>query len=178
MTERGYCKCGCGEPTPPAKKTRAGLGHVKGEPIDYILGHNRSLSPVEYIEDPGSGCWIWQRNRTHDGYGRISVRTGSRVHSRLAHRHYYELHVGPIPSGMHLDHLCRNPACVNPAHLEPVTPKTNSNRSRKTKLQDQDVAAVRRCLASDEDLATVFGVTATHIRAIRARRQRTTEVAA
>jgi hypothetical protein len=45
-----------------------------------------------------------------------------------AHRVAYELLVGPIPDGMHLDHLCRTPACVNPAHLEPVTPRVNSLR--------------------------------------------------
>jgi hypothetical protein len=42
-----------------------------------------------------------------------------------AHRWMYEYLVGPISDGLQLDHLCRVPACVNPAHLEPVTPKVN-----------------------------------------------------
>ena len=47
-----------------------------------------------------------------------------------AHRYVYEKEVGPIPDGFHLDHLCRNTSCVNPAHLDPVTPQINSLRGR------------------------------------------------
>jgi hypothetical protein len=46
----------------------------------------------------------------------------------LAHRFVYEFLIGPIPAGLQLDHLCRVPACVNPAHLEPVTSKQNIQR--------------------------------------------------
>ena len=45
-----------------------------------------------------------------------------------AHRAFYMLHVGPIGSGLVIDHLCRTPACVNPDHLEPVTPEENTAR--------------------------------------------------
>jgi hypothetical protein len=48
--------------------------------------------------------------------------------ARSAHRFYYEQHVGPIPEGLQLDHLCRNTRCVNPAHLEPVTGAENMRR--------------------------------------------------
>lgn len=63
------------------------------------------------------GCWNWIGAMSIDGYGRM-LRGGKNVN---AHRIAYELLVGPIPSGLTLDHLCRNRKCVNPSHLEPVT---------------------------------------------------------
>lgn len=70
--------------------------------------------------DLASGCWPWLRSGSK-GYGRLVVR-GVR---KLAHRYFYEEMRGPIPSGLTLDHLCRNRACVNPWHLEPVTVRDN-----------------------------------------------------
>jgi hypothetical protein len=58
------------------------------------------------------------------GYGVLSTVDGN----RYAHRLAYELLVGPIPEGLHIDHLCRRPECVNPAHLEPVTNVENIRR--------------------------------------------------
>ncbi|WP_096302916.1 HNH endonuclease signature motif containing protein [Jatrophihabitans sp. GAS493] len=66
-------------------------------------------------------CWEWRGYRQPLGYGRFRVE-GRKT---LAHRYAYELLVGPIPDGLSLDHLCRNPPCVNPAHLEPVTHREN-----------------------------------------------------
>jgi hypothetical protein len=73
-------------------------------------------------------CWEWRATRIRGGYGTFSPHRGL---SRLAHRLSYELHVGPIPDGLTLDHLCKNPGCVNPAHLEPVTQRENLMRSRQ-----------------------------------------------
>ena len=66
-------------------------------------------------------CWIWTGELNETGYGRL-FNGRKRV---FAHRFAYELLVGPIPDSLPLDHLCRVPACVNPAHLEPVTTRTN-----------------------------------------------------
>lgn len=64
-------------------------------------------------------CWVWIGAKHNAGYGQYGRP------ARLAHRMSYEAHVGPIPDGLTLDHLCRNRLCVNPAHLEPVTLPTN-----------------------------------------------------
>jgi hypothetical protein len=69
-------------------------------------------------------CWLWTGARTHAGYGLLTINYAN----HYAHRWSYELHVGPIPPGLDLDHLCRVRHCVNPEHLEPVTRKTNLNR--------------------------------------------------
>jgi hypothetical protein len=76
-------------------------------------------------------CWLWNRYLTK-GYGHASV-PGRRTH-QLAHRAVWELLVGPIPDGLELDHLCRVRSCVNPDHLEPVTPLENTRRAPRSRI--------------------------------------------
>lgn len=71
-------------------------------------------------------CWMWTGAKNREGYGRINY--GGHSKSALAHRIAYTEFVGPIPEGLQLDHLCRNPACINPAHLEAVTNRMNCER--------------------------------------------------
>lgn len=66
-------------------------------------------------------CWLWIGTKRTDGYGRFWTPGGD----CYAHRFSYELVHGTIPEGLTLDHLCRNHSCVNPAHLDPVTPREN-----------------------------------------------------
>ena len=68
-----------------------------------------------------NGCHEWTGGRSRDGYGKFYE--GDRLH--LAHRWSWQQANGAVPSPLELDHLCRNRACVNPAHLEPVTRRTN-----------------------------------------------------
>lgn len=73
-------------------------------------------------------CWTWTGLIHHKGYGRL--REGSPSKKRvLAHRVSYEIQYGPIPSGMFIDHICRNRACVNPAHLRVVTHEINNTEN-------------------------------------------------
>lgn len=80
-----------------------------------ITDHDRARFRAKY-DQQDDGCWTWNRP-LDSGYGRFWLHE----RTRLAHQVAYEIHVGPIPTGLQLDHLCRNRACVNPAHLEPVT---------------------------------------------------------
>ena len=72
-------------------------------------------------------CWEWTAAKTQ-GYGTFCLNQTPQGRTGRAHRIAYELLVGPIPPDKQIDHLCRNRACVNPAHLELVTSRTNTLR--------------------------------------------------
>jgi hypothetical protein len=94
--------------------------------VRYPTMADRIMANVR--QDPG-GCWVWQGETNISGYGRLELSGRPNRKRVLAHRLSYEVFVGPIPAGLHLDHLCRNPPCVNPEHLEPVTCRENLLRS-------------------------------------------------
>ena len=82
-------------------------------------------------------CWLWTEATNHDGYGLFYC-----YHRNiLAHRFAYELLVSSVPEGLELDHLCHNPACINPVHLEPVTHLENVRRGHG----GQNMARKTRC---------------------------------
>lgn len=124
MTE---CECGCGQPAPIAKTNDKSQGLIKGQPKRFIHGHHthKPVPPADfstfYIPVTESGCWLWTGYVMANGYARYWRADGS----TMAHRYAYQLHKGPIPEGLQLDHLCRVRCCVNPDHLEAVTIKTN-----------------------------------------------------
>ena len=85
---------------------------------------------LEKTAPADNGCIEWTGGLNGVGYGQFyRGRTSlDETGKGYAHRWSYEFFVGPIPEGMHLDHLCRNTKCVNPEHLEPVTIRENLMR--------------------------------------------------
>lgn len=95
---------------------------------------------AKIVVDPSTGCWNWQGATNEKGYGTIreGVRDGGsskNLRTLMTHRVMYQHEVGPIPSRLVIDHLCRNRACANPAHLEPVTVEENIRRGDAGKPQ-------------------------------------------
>ena len=118
-----------------------------------------AVSFWDRVEKQENGCWLWL-NRTTRRYGKFR--------GQPVHRYAYELFKGSVPPGLELDHLCRNPYCVNPDHLEAVTHKENVLRgeanaainARMTHCKnghplptDRDRQGKRRCQICAADLA-------------------------
>lgn len=84
--------------------------------------------------DPVTGCWLWtgptsgkpEKGKTGRGYGRVTIDGGTMA----AHIVMWVIEHGPIPPRKHLDHVCRQRLCINPApdHRELVTHKENMRR--------------------------------------------------
>lgn len=79
----------------------------------------------KYISEPNSGCWLWEGGMFDNGYGAIWHSQEHKPHTIGAHRASWLIYRGSIPGDLEIDHRCRNRACVNPDHLEPVTCKVN-----------------------------------------------------
>lgn len=104
------------------------------------MNDERSRFELKYRIDAQTGCWNWtacsmasrpkgKPKQTKWTYGFFSKKLPNGKRKLMpAHRYAFELHRGPIPEGLELDHLCRSTLCVNPAHLEPITHRENIRR--------------------------------------------------
>lgn len=186
-TPIALCQCGCGQPAPIAPRNNPKKGHVKGQPMRFIRGHNgrAPLAPRFWAKVDRSGgpdaCWPFRGYIESNGYGRLSVND----RQEWAHRVAYELTYGPLPPKHKACHSCDNPPCCNPAHLFPGTQKANvddmvaKGRARNkthrggehgcAKLTDADVLAIRAAADSGETGAAIaqrFGVSASQAQRI------------
>jgi len=77
---------------------------------------------IRTVIDRDTGCWLWTGTRSSTGYARTSGNAES------VHRRAYRLVHGDIPEGRQLHHICGVRHCVNPEHLEAVTPQEHRDR--------------------------------------------------
>jgi hypothetical protein len=105
-------------------------------------------------------CWLWIGGLTKAGYGQFHIGPDGKggYSYDLAHRWCYKLWNGEIPQGLQLDHLCRVRNCVNPEHLEAVTPRVNTLRGHTRAAAN---AAKTHCPYGHEYSPdnTIFGTT-------------------
>jgi hypothetical protein len=115
-----------------------------GKPIDPMQRFMRFVNEEQ-------GHWMWQgttlgSNRNHQ-YGGFQASTRTADGKVYAHRWIYEQIVGPIPDGYQVDHVCRIKLCVNPEHLEAVTPQKNHRRKRLDRCRSglHDLTVIENC---------------------------------
>lgn len=120
--------CHCGRPSGnramcDAHRKRKQEGRTSKTPIRKYVRGSVEERLRSYSQRQGT-CLIWRGQTNNHGYGKIMI-DGSK---QQVHRVAYEHWVGPIPDGYHVDHLCSIRACIEPSHLEPVTPRENTLR--------------------------------------------------
>lgn len=116
------CVCDCGNAA-VVSASHLSTGHTQSCGCKGLVRRPAMDRFIENIELADSGCIEWTGGMNGSGYGQFYVGRDANPSTGkgYAHRWSYVTFVEPIPDGLHIDHLCRNPKCVNPDHLEAVT---------------------------------------------------------
>lgn len=151
----GLCLCGCGEQAPLCPQSYRKRGITKGDPMDYVHGHNNRQKPEGYVvEDRGyeTPCHIWT-GRVSTGAGMV-WRDGRNV---PAYRDVYETVSGTnLNRKIHVHHKCEVRMCIRFDHLEAVT--VSQHRLRHFGISPQTVQAIIEAEGSQREIASRFGV--------------------
>lgn len=109
-------------------------GVAKKPTIDRLAKKLNYLGPLPTNRPELGSCWLWLEGNINRY---VSLWDNDPGHNRTrgAHRISYELYHGAVPNYLHIDHLCRNPSCCNPHHLEPVTPRENVFRGASLQIK-------------------------------------------
>lgn len=177
----GTCHCGCGQPTPLATRNEYRRGHIKGQPVAFLPGHNskrRSLEERFWSRVRKTHtCWLWTGSRDHRGYGRLQRGARGAGHVK-AHRFSYELHHGSFDETLVVCHRCDNPSCVNPDHLFLGTQADNvddavqkqRHTGRPLAADPAEVLAYYDACGNQYETARHFGISQASVSRYRARR--------
>ena len=147
--------------SPPCERIRGNrrLTSLSFQPVQFsLIAAEQANLPLTIVkafwrgcnQTDISGCWPWQGpDFARNGYGRLQIRRGTKTQRWMAHRVSYLIHIGSIPDGLELDHLCHKAdplcrggrscihrACVNPTHLEAVTHLVNVRRGLRWALRE------------------------------------------
>jgi hypothetical protein len=99
---------------------------MRAKPLSQSLATELLQRFKHLIRVGGNGeCWEYEGKLLKSGYAQIRFTIDGICHRFYAHRVVYTASCGEIPTGLELDHTCRNRRCVNPDHLEPVTTRVN-----------------------------------------------------
>lgn len=112
-------------------------------------------------------CKEWTKYKDRDGYGKMYLKIDGKNKTLSVHRYFYEQVFGKIPEGKVIDHLCKNRACYNVAHLEVVTVKENTIRGLTPKITERIAHKIRELYKKGNmnqfQLANYYGLNQGHV---------------